>query len=251
MPSELTTAAQLSLLDQAIQKLYRYVDASIDGVRPFRAVVIGQADGMVQIRRLVASTGETALRARCVGFDLVTDDEVLCLPMADGIPVVVGKLQRAAPSGLSLTPNLTLYGDLVADDVIVKTLNSPFSEEPIVSNSAVGASTTSTSVYSINVQNTSFDLPTGTWTVHAWGGGLFAHSDDNGAVRVHLQVGNDAGTALVAACRQDPGRSYVGIGNAATNQSGSIEIRLEYRPNASGTAYAGGGWLMAIAYRTS
>lgn len=228
----------MNLLDAAIKQIYKYVDARIDDARPFRAIVTGQSGGMVQIRRLYATSGETALRARVVGFDLATNDEVLCVPMADGLPLVVGKIQRASAVSQGLSAGLT-------------SLNTPYTEDVTISNSAVTASTTDTANYSVNVQNLSFDLPTGTWNVYAWGGGLYAHSSDNGIVRVHLQVGSDAGTALTMACRQDTGRSYIGMANASIGETGSIEIRQEYRPNASGTAYAGGGWLMAVAFRTS
>lgn len=99
MPSELIPASHLSnLIDLAIKKLYQYVDQRVEDVRPFRAIVTGTSSGMVTVRRLHSSTGETALRARCVGFNLSTNDEVLCVPMADGIPIVVAKLQRSAPT---------------------------------------------------------------------------------------------------------------------------------------------------------
>lgn len=222
----------MALLDAAIKAIYRYVDTRIESVRPFRAVVIGQANGMVQIRRIGdPGGGETALRARVAGFNLATNDEVLCVPVTDGIPVVVGKLQRSAPSGIPY-------------------LNSPWLREPIVNNSAVTGSTASTDDYATNVKDT-FTLPDGVWDVYAWGGGLYAHSSANGVVRCHLQIGDDAGTALTAACAQNTGRSYIGIANRASGQSGAIEVRQEYRPNSSGTAYAGGGWLMVLAVRTA
>ncbi len=236
----------MSLIDQAIQSLYRYVDQRVESVRPFRAVVTGTASGMVQLRRLYSTSGETALRARCVGFDLTTDDEVLCVPMADGLPVVVAQLQRATPTGYILTPDLTLTGDLIAASI-----NSPYVEPVTIADSAVTSSTASTTVYSVNVQNASFDLPTGTWTVYAWGSGVYGHSVANGVVRVHMQVGSDAGTALRVACQQDPGRTSVSVANEATGQTGSISIGMEYRCQTAGTAYAGGGWLMALALRTS
>lgn len=89
----------MALLDAAINALYRYVDQRVADVRPFRAIVIGQASGMVQVRRIGdPGSGETALRARVAGADLATNDEVLCTPVAGGIPVVVGKLQRSRPS---------------------------------------------------------------------------------------------------------------------------------------------------------
>lgn len=93
-----------NLLDAAIKKLYQYVDTRVEETRSFRAIVTGTSSGMVQIRRIHSPSEETALRARCVGFDLAVSDEVLCAPMADGIPVVVAKLQRAAPSGSFTLP---------------------------------------------------------------------------------------------------------------------------------------------------
>lgn len=119
----------MSYLEAAIKKLYQYVDTRVDGVRPFRAIVTGQSSGMVQIRRIHATTAETALRARCRGFDLATNDEVLCLPMADGLPVVVEVLQRASPSSYTLTPDLILSNDLTVggeistDDILTNGLN--------------------------------------------------------------------------------------------------------------------------------
>lgn len=93
-----------SLLDSAIKRLYQYVDAKVEDVRSFRAIVTGTSSGMVTIRRIHSTSGETALRARCVGFDVAATDEVLCVPMADGIPVIVAKLQRATPTGSFTLP---------------------------------------------------------------------------------------------------------------------------------------------------
>ncbi len=139
------------------------------------------------------------------------------------------------------------YGDTLYHPLIP---TSPYSEGPTVSDSAVTSSNSSTSTYAVNVQ-TSITLPGGTWDVYAWGGGLYYHSSANGVVRVHMQIGSDAGDALTSPCPSSSSRMYVGIANHATGQSGSIDVKQEYRPNASGTAYAGGGWLMVVAFRTS
>lgn len=112
-----------ALLDSAIRKLYAYVDQRIDSVRAFPAVVIGQSDGMVQIKRLTdPGSGETQLNARVRGFDLQTDDRVLVIQVPDwpisgarSAYVVVDVLQRATPTQYELTPNLILHGDLTVD----------------------------------------------------------------------------------------------------------------------------------------
>jgi len=146
---------------------------------------------------------------------------------------------------LTKTLGDSLYVPLIQNSPVL-----PYIQSPAISNSAVTASTSSTSAYAVNV-TTSFTLPAGTWNVYAWGAGMFAHSSANGIVRVHLQVGSDAGTALTCACAADPGRTSVSVANLAAAQIGTITIALEYRPNASGTAYAGGGWIVAQAFRTA
>ena len=200
-----------------------------------------QSAGKIKLREVFEATAGDELYALLKGRPKISSDDLVAVIKLGGKNFVLGPIQNSPQT--EITYDLPIVGE--------KGFNSPYSEEPVVSNSAVVASTSSISAYSVNVQNTSFDLPDGTWTVDAWGGGFYAHSSDNGAVRVHLQVGNDAGTALAIACRQDPGRTYIGLANRAVGQTGSIEIRQEYRPNVSGTAYAGGGWLMALGFRTA
>ena len=142
------------------------------------------------------------------------------------------------------------YADTVYVPLIQASAVSPYTQAPSIADSAVTASTSDTANYSVNV-TMSFTLPAGTWAVYAWAAGLFSHSSANGIVRVHLQVGNDAGTALTSPCQANPGRTTIAVANHATGQTGTITIALEYRPNASGTAYAGGGYVMAQAFRTA
>lgn len=87
-----------SLIDLAIKQLYRYVDQQVGAARAFRATVAGQSSGMVQIKRLHSDSAETQLIARVEGYNLETNDEILCTESAPGFPVVVGALQRAAPT---------------------------------------------------------------------------------------------------------------------------------------------------------
>lgn len=130
-----------------------------------------------------------------------------------------------------------------ADTLYAPIVGAPTYLNPTVSDSAVDASNTDNTTYKVNVTQ-SVVLPTGTYTVYAQAGGCFAHSDANGSVRIHLQVGSDAGTARIVACAQNTGRSELTIANRATGQSGTISVSFEYRPNSSGkTAYAGGGWI--------
>ena len=226
----------MSYLEAAIKKLYQYVDTRVDGVRPFRAIVTGQSSGMVQLRRIHATTGETALRARVVGFDLATDDEVLCLPMADGIPVVVGKIQRAAAVSAGLSAGVT-------------SLNTPY-HFMANQNSADTASSTDTSNY-VTTLTSDLVLPTGTWTVRVISSQMLSHSVSGNVVRAQTRIGGTAGTNLSAAVPIDPIRSTLVTQAVRTGQSGTVACDAQYRPNASGTAYSGGGTLFMIAFRTS
>lgn len=84
----------MSYLDNALQRIGQMLDDRLRARDPFRAIVTGVSDGMVTIRRLEATTGETELRARLPGWNLAADDEVLCLPVS-GKPVILGPIQRS------------------------------------------------------------------------------------------------------------------------------------------------------------
>lgn len=103
-------------------ELTRELDARIaDHAREygaFRAIVTGiAASGMVTVRRLTAIAAETEEYARLAGFTLSIADEVLCLNL-NGVPVVLGLLQRSSlaslslPSSLVVDTNLTVDGDV-------------------------------------------------------------------------------------------------------------------------------------------
>jgi hypothetical protein len=207
-----------------------------------RIMLAGAASGgLRKLRNVTEAVAGEELFAAIKGLPKISTDDELLVLIVGGKKVIVGPIQRTTPT--AVTYDLPVIGE--------KGFNSPYSVPMTISNSAAVASTSSTGAYSVNVQNASVALPTGTWTVFAWGEGHYAHSAANGVVRVHMQVGSDAGTAITTACQQDPGRTSIGIANEATNQSGTISIGMEYRPNTTGTAYAGGGWLKAIAWRTS
>ena len=90
----------MGLLDQAMSRLEETIANRVSAVEPFRAIVTGTSGGMVTIRRLEAATGETELRARVAGVDVVADDEVLCVNVS-GKPVVVGRLNRTDIAGIA------------------------------------------------------------------------------------------------------------------------------------------------------
>lgn len=206
-----------------------------------RIMLAGSASaGKRKLRDLTEATAGDELYARLKGTVKMAEDDPVAVIILGGKKFLLGPISNEDQT--EITYDLPIVGE--------KGFNSPFTEPMTIADGAVTGTNTSTSTYEVNIQNLSFDLPAGTWTVFAWGEGLYSHSVANGVVRVHMQVGSDAGTALTAPCQQAPGRTSVAIANEASSQSGSIQIRMEYRPNTTGTAYAGGGWLKAIAWRT-
>jgi len=94
-------------------------------------------------------------------------------------------------------------------------------------------------------------LPTGTWTIFAMGNGLYSHSAEGGIVRHRVRIGSDGGTSVSAAINIDSTRTGMAATHSLTGQTGTVTVYLEYRPNSTGTAYAGGGGLFIIATRTA
>jgi hypothetical protein len=104
----------MNTLDAASKNLERYINDRINEIRAYRGIVVGQSGGMVQIRPVEATTGQTALRARCVGFELANDDEVLYIKV-NKLPVVIAQVQRGAVQPFELeaaleVPALTVNG---------------------------------------------------------------------------------------------------------------------------------------------
>lgn len=117
----------MAIIDNVMERLERLVDRKIEAVAPFRAIVTGVSGGMVTIKRLGVTTGETELRARVVGFDLDADDEVLCV-LVNGKPVVVGEIQR------NPLEQLTIGGDTVGGTESTTTTPAPAGPVTVATN---------------------------------------------------------------------------------------------------------------------
>lgn len=220
-------------IDRLIMKRIREAGA-------FVAFAGARSAGKVKVKRVGDTVIGDELYAMLHGIPKVSDnDELVCILIA-GKPYVLGLNRRTALSSIEW--------DLPG---IFPSLNTPAFSPVIVSNSANTGSTTSTSVYANNILIDDWDLGSGSWTVDGWGAGLYSHSSADGVVRERLMINADQGTALTTQCRADPVRTTIGIANQAANQTGVIDVSLDFRPNSSGTAYAGGGYLMAMARRES
>ena len=201
---------------------------SIKESRPEIMLVGAKAGNLYQVyeRGTTFSPNSESL-LRILNNDIQVGDRVAIQTMQDGGRYVAGKIFET--------------GDKEYYD-------SPYVQTTTI-NSATTASTTDTVNYSENVA-LSLALPPGIWTVTAWGWGMYSHSVANGIVRTHILINADLGAALTMTCPITSNRVGMGGTNLVTGQTGTIPVAVRYRPNASGTAYAGGGMLVAMAFRT-
>ena len=203
-------------------------------------VGLKDSSGVSQLRRILTKTyGDTLYAPVGSKYIVQTSDATLTNEQALGA-LTTGLLLNTVTTGTGVLSTATANTDYALPVVM----------DIATANSATTSSTTDTSNYSENV-SMSLALPTGTWTVVAIGSGMYSHSSSDGIVRTHLQIDANAGTALTMTCPATASRKMITVSNSATGLSGTISIILEYRPNASGTAYAGGGTIMAIGMRTA
>ena len=222
-------------IDKLIMKRVREAGA-------FVAFAGARSAGMVKVQRVGDSVVGDELHAMLHGIPKVADnDELVCILIA-GKPFVLGLNRRTAKTNIEW--------DLPG---VFPSLNTPVFADPDVSDSANTASTSSTTVYANNLLISGFNpgAGVGTWECMAWCAGLYSHSAADGVVRHRVMIGADQGTAITTQCRQDTVRTTIAHGNKATGLVGAFDVSADYRPNSTGTAYAGGGYLMAMARRTA
>lgn len=221
-------------------RIERLIDRKIKERAAYIGFAAAQSGGKTKIKRVGEAAAGDELYAMAEGIPAFTTDDELVILNVGGRDFAIAKSQRSSKTSITYDKQ-----------IIAPSFNSPYREAPIVQNSADTASNASTVNYAVNVDNPSFDLPSGTWDVIAWGDGIYYHSSANGVVRVRMLIAADQGTALTMACPADPSRATIPIANYAGGLSGSIAIEMGYRPNSSGTANAGGGWVMALGFRSS
>lgn len=105
----------MTATDDAVAALDDLIASRLEPVTPFMALVSDYSDGMVRIQRLTDDAPDTQGYARIGGFNIEVGnikvgDVVTCLPVAGGIPVVVGRVEVAA--GIFPYAAGTDYGDM-------------------------------------------------------------------------------------------------------------------------------------------
>lgn len=224
----------------AIDRIDAMIARRVETVTPFRAVVTAVSAGLVEIRRLDATTAETRKYARVLGFAVAVSDVVLVANL-NGEPIVVGKIQTAAPASYTLDAPL-----------IVPSLNTPLAFGDSQTSSST-ASTTSTTLWS-DAMTYNLALPAGTWTVLAMGFIDCLHSADN---RAHIRVeinGDATGDANSPSCpATSPHYRTIKSTHLLAGIAGSqtIAIKPQFKSLDAGTTSANNPEVSGLAWRTA
>ena len=121
----------MSSLDSLINKLLGTIGNKIAEIEAFRAIVVSTSNGKVQIAKIEAGgTPHNELYARVLGFSVAPGDEVLVMPVGSARKyVIVGKLQRSTPTGLSVDAPFTTIdingGTIDTVTITDATINNP------------------------------------------------------------------------------------------------------------------------------
>lgn len=224
----------MSGVEQAIKEITRATARAVGRAMPFRATVTAQAAGLVEIRRVDSTAADNRKYARVAGFALADGDVVLCANL-DGEPVVIGKVQIAAPASHALDVPL-----------VVPSINTPVTAVDTSTSATVG-STTNTATYQ-DAMTTAVTLPIGSWTVRAIGGLLISHSA--GQANIRIDINGSVGTARTLGSLTTE-KMVVDEHSAGVTGGGSIDVKVTYKCQDAGTAVARNPWVVIIATRTS
>ena len=203
-----------------------------DRLRPQRATVGALSSaGTLTIQFVDSATPTLEFYARQAGFDLAPGDEIICLSTDNGY-VVLGKLQRAAPTGYALSAPLTLSSLLIANSGIVN--SDILKPEPLYQDTSDTAFTSTSGSYS-NAATMTVTLPAGIWTVTV-DASLQAISTNTAiAVDVKTTIDGVLGTRRVQLL--DSGiYTPIWCGQQITGVTGnrSIPVILQYKCDAPG-----------------
>lgn len=209
-----------------------------------RVIVASTANGRVKIQELGAPSALGEEFARLAGFKLDAGAKVLTGKLGDK-RIILGEIQNTAPTKRTFEHDIDIAGALVATKGVNSPALSRYSQD-----SADTGSNSSTSTWATNF-DWDWALPDGTWTVMAETTQLISHGTSSGVIRVRTTIDGTAGTNLSGSAPVNPTRACWTTEGLVTGLTGTITIAGQYRPNASGTAYAGGGMGRAIAFRTS
>jgi hypothetical protein len=212
---------------------------------------------------------------------VLTNDIVLVVDVGGKEPIVIGRVEAAAPSfevmrhpvrfwsvadvsGYSdagttekwsvagATGNAQFDGTVSAGAATFASVNSPVVVGNAATNASPDTSTTDTGVYSVAMTE-SLTLPAGTWVVQAWGWLGCLHSANN-RVLVGIDIdGTVSGAVSPSAPSASPSHRTVATENRVAGLAGSrsIDVKVVFRSTDAGTTSANQPSLLVIAWRTS
>jgi hypothetical protein len=203
-------------------------------------------DGKVVLTDLASGDVYAQAYPRLVGPAIGIGDEVLVQevpgigPGSGSTRVVLGKLQRTAPSSIAFEVPLAGQPREIADDLGTIT-------------EADSSGDTSAYVTALTVAWP--DLPDGTYRVVADGSLLAAHT---AADRVNLRVmvgGSAGGSVSIPVLSPVPPTTRIAVASTFdafhVSGGGGTTVKLQYRPGMPGIAYVSNPVLHARAYRTA
>lgn len=215
----------------ANQFLQGNVDNPIASRELFTATIVSVAYPVATIRPTNAVTAGTQLVGLCLGVMPKVNARVVCAWIG-GEPIVLGTI--APPAASTVTREFDFPVSL-NDDAI--------GFDPFGANSAVTASTSDTSNYSTNFSGSLTIPANGTFRVWVFTWQLVSHTSEGGNVRVVTQINASTGAFRNANVNITTTRTPILSRHTLGSLAGGATVTYDalYRPNASGSATAGGG----------
>lgn len=203
----------------------------------FTAVITAVSWPTCRIRPTNAATAGTQLIATCLGVYPKVNARVVCAWIG-GEPVIIGTIAAAASAVRDFDFPIRLYG-------------AQFVWDNFGANSATTSSTSDTANYATNFSG-SLVLPAdGTWRIWVFTWQMLSHSSEAGNVRWLTRINSSQGSSRNANLNISTTRTgcFSQHSQGGLAGGGTVTYDAMYRPNASGSATAGGGDGFAMAWR--
>lgn len=234
----------------------------------YLATVVAEADGQVQITRAGDDASDDETYARCAGFGVLTNDIVLVVDVGGKEPIVIARVEAAAPSFEVMRHALRFwsgadiagYSDAGSTQKwsidggtgagVFGSINTPLFFRGSATNATPDTNTTSVADYS-TAFSMSVALPAGTWTVGAVGVVGAKHSAGN-AVNIAVSIDGTDGTGRTPNC---PAAEFRTVGDDGEKTGiaggGSITVAIKFRSSSAGTTTVNHPILWVTATRTA
>lgn len=164
-------------------------------------------------------------------------------------PLSLGELDNVAATAPTLDAVLawdgTIWKPVAPLDIVTAGDSQTGADDP--STSSQGTYTTAITI--------TFTLPTGTWSVHLWGGALFAQTNVDGGINRRVEFGGTVSDSGAFNAPASPAYDHYPVDIHLTGiAAGSKTMAIRYRVDpgsTTGTAYCRGPYIHCLAWRTA